>query len=57
MTPFTLVPKVSGALWERTGAAKLRFGGWRDLMGAAFGGSVARGRRSLAGVNVPKALR
>ena len=31
-----LVPKVSAALWGRTGAAKLRFGGGRERLGSAI---------------------
>ena len=33
---FALVPKVSKALWERIGEAKLRFGGRRVSIGTAF---------------------
>jgi hypothetical protein len=37
MHDFTLVPKVSEALWERTREAKLRFGGGRVSIGSAIG--------------------
>ena len=48
---FTLVPKVSAALWERTREAKLRFGGGRvsrgnafDVVGRWMGDGVSAGR-------------
>ena len=52
---FSLVPKVSAALWERTREAKLRFGGGRVSMGAAWNSSCAGGETEFsAGRGLPK---
>jgi hypothetical protein len=55
---FPLVPKVSAALWERMRGGETPFR-WQA---GEHGGQLSRsacadGRRSLAGIYVPKALR
>jgi hypothetical protein len=52
-----LVPKVSEALWERIGEAKLRFAGRRVRMGTAFEVVAGCNGDGVSGVGVPKALR
>jgi hypothetical protein len=49
-----LVPKVSGALWERTRATKLRFGGWRERVEPRSRASSPEGDGVSPGRTFPK---